>query len=100
MSDHTPGPWAVKGAEGELLTVAMQHDKAWMHFCPSVSSFGYNATDEMRANAKLMALAPEMLAALEAAEHLYLHGILHTPAEQVERVQAMRRAVLAKATGA
>jgi hypothetical protein len=42
----------------------MSHEKAWMHFNPSVSSFGYDATDEMRANACLIATTPDLLSAL------------------------------------
>lgn len=35
--------------------------------------------------------------ALQAAETLYLNGILNTPNEEIDRVHALRRAVLAKA---
>lgn len=52
----TEGPWELEG-EDDLLSVAAYHGKAWMHFSPSVSSFGYDAVPEMRANAAFIAHA-------------------------------------------
>ncbi|MDH4743138.1 hypothetical protein OMP43_03795 [Sphingomonas sp. CBMAI 2297] len=85
--EHTPGPWSTANDDGGngLLSVTMGHDKAWMHFNPSVSSFGYDPTEEMRANARLIAAAPELLEALENAE------VLCTACVARDRTETKRR---------
>lgn len=45
-------------------------------------------------------LGRQMLVALEGAEHLYQHGILATPNEEIDRVHTMRRQVIAQAKAA
>ncbi len=40
--------------------------------------------------------AAEMREALEAAEQLYMTGLLNTPADEVERVHTLRRAALSQ----
>lgn len=67
MSAHTPGPWTLNGeymtrhvyARGEKISgVVAVINLAWP---------GKEQQDEQRANAHLIASAPELLAALEAA---------------------------------
>ena len=87
MSNHTDGPWAVEDAlvdEGMALCV-MALDK------PEVIAFMSNGQDDIttHANAKLIAAAPDMLAALENITNNY------------DEVDAWRLvyAVIAKAKG-
>lgn len=79
----TPGEWLLEGGDG-LLSVAMSHEKAWMHFNPSVSSFGYDPTAEMRANAHQIAASGKLY---DALEHI-LSGALSLPrfAEEEARI--------------
>jgi len=59
MSKHTPGPWRVGGSTGCLHQIGIE---------PSIGC-AYGATDSLH-NARLMAAAPELLAALERASEL------------------------------
>ena len=58
-----------------------------------------HSTDEVMANAHLIAAAPDMYEALAAAEELHLTGIIAASNELIERVTISRRAALAKARG-
>lgn len=89
---HTPGPWEID-RDGGIPAVYMSHAKAWITFSPSVSGFGYDATDELEANARLMAAAPDLLAlALAIREAADLAGItMNGP------LATMARAAIAKA---
>lgn len=86
MSAHTPGPWQVEARRGETL------------ICRSDSAVlaRLAAAKEWRANARLIAAAPELLEALEdCAERLAIH-MRHT-----EDLMAHMRAhkAIAKARG-
>ena len=66
MSKHTPGPWKFSGTAGleTVRTEESRHFVAW----PTVTRDGQRMpSDEVEANARLIAAAPEMLAALEVA---------------------------------
>jgi hypothetical protein len=60
MSDHTPGPWKTEAGELDVYIVASEGDKettlAKVDMWPSPSQF--------KANARIMAAAPQMLEAL------------------------------------
>ncbi len=53
---HTPGPWKVGGKTGYLNQLAIE---------PSIGCV-YGAGEEVQANARLIAVAPDLLEALEA----------------------------------
>ena len=58
MSKHTPGPWAVeRDAEGRLHVVEGDF--------LDIAEVGYLSGPDPKANARLIAAAPELLAALE-----------------------------------
>jgi hypothetical protein len=90
VNAHTPGPWTAEGenncwvdgcnAEGQTALVAKV-------------SFGSPATQEQRANARLIAAAPELLEALK--EMLLQHGV-----RGGNGPSAKARAAIKKATGA
>lgn len=63
MSDFTPGPWAVFRATGgtDILGVGDAAGGSIAHL--------WRDGDEREANARLIATAPEMLEALEAAKN-------------------------------
>jgi hypothetical protein len=62
---HTPGPWRIESVGDETLEI-------WAHPRIAVGQLygqnGPNESDIVRANAHLIAAAPDMLAALKAAQ--------------------------------
>lgn len=93
MSNHTPGPWRIGGA----AIFGPKTD------APSpatiVSILGRAAGDvaAMRANARLIAAAPDMLAALQSLVWA-VSGIEYVETEYAEQV-AQAHAAIAKALG-
>ena len=82
MSDtqHTPGPWRV-------------NDTIYRHSFHIVDQEGAFVADTDRCNARLIAAAPELLAALQAVADYWAGG--DVPAD----IDAAMRAAIAKATG-
>lgn len=72
MGGHTPGPWVVSGLygapEGNFLIWTKAEDHAVAHIFP-ITHGGKDAESERLANARLIAAAPELLAALENARN-------------------------------
>ena len=65
-TNHTPGPWHIGGHNGGDLIMATGDDEG-------VLATVYGTTqNEYAANARLIAAAPELLAALEMA-----HGVIY-----------------------
>ncbi|MTJ81767.1 MAG: hypothetical protein F8N37_12215 [Telmatospirillum sp.] len=108
---HTPGPWCITGEDeyasgcpfveissGEDGT-SLFHVTAW-----AVADVDRGITDEDRANARLIAAAPEMLAALELAlEYWALEYWAHRQQRYKNRLPVWvqtARAAIAKAKGA
>ena len=106
MTKHTPGPWRVIEHSTGMLCVVGDNDK-------SLCSVGYNRTEgrDDIANARLIAAAPEMLAALQFAEPYIDEWIdMFDPSDEADQdVRKARdecrrgleqlRAAIAKATG-
>ena len=79
MAKHTPGPWAVEHREGDMPYIVADQGKAWDN--PVICNLYEDVTPEdsvtigpwleahpnANANARLIAAAPKLLAALEAA---------------------------------
>lgn len=93
VCNHTPGPWEhttgfVRARHGAICK--MSHD----------SPIGYVATPgstEDEANATLIAAAPELLDAVQAAAD-YFHDFVESDHDEVYLAKIMRMAIL-KATG-
>ena len=83
-AQHTPGPWVVKVTAGE--TFIRSSDGA------NVSRVG--AATNMRANARLIAAAPDLLAALKA---VCSHGTREP--QQISSDWDAARAAIARAEG-
>ena len=66
MSGHTPGPWMAK--DSRLYNFAFDVDDANGSPVAEVCSKHGGQDDEARANARLIAAAPDMLEALRAAK--------------------------------
>ena len=88
---HTPGPWdvATKAGDGGLV---VRSSKSMHELCQIHSSYKYK--DAHKANARLIAAAPEILEALEDCER---NMIISTQADmaRLDRI----RAAIAKAKG-
>ena len=62
---HTPGPWDVDDDTMEIFSITPGHSTGWIAKGLGNDDNGRPLTpDEMAANARLIAAAPEMLAAL------------------------------------
>lgn len=87
MAEHTPGPWVLHESETRFVR---ESNLTLIADCMS----GNRHTDEERANAHLIAAAPELLAALELVlkanddfEEAYMFGI-----SGEEKLKMMERA--------
>lgn len=88
MTNHTPGPWA---ANPDGLIHA---GKNRLHIAQAATiGMGHAAA----ANARLIAAAPDLLAALQALEWA-VDGVAYIQEEYAEQVEKARAAI-AKATG-
>lgn len=98
---HTPGPWAfVAGVDGDLWVEGP--DPAANVICDIVGREGEGTGAEDEANARLIAAAPELLAACQAA--LSVGEALDRPDENQriylgKRVVEQLRAAITGATG-
>jgi hypothetical protein len=60
MSGHTPGPWVSLGSRGDVKSVCKGFAETMV-----AKAAGRETTAERAANARLIAAAPDLLAALE-----------------------------------
>jgi len=102
MTTHTPGPWRLvtRSNQHGLAALAVAIDKpgcapSWLPGKGFGLASTLTAQDE--ANARLIAAAPDMLAALKLCE-AFCKGHQETPEKVVRYQQA--RAAIAKAEGA
>ena len=102
MSEHTPGPWeASEGVPSDIWHVDMPDRQ----FSITVSRGGDDwdmTVEEVQANARLIAAAPDMLAALEAlvkwgerpvsnhpaAKHYCDSGVWNAAIDAIEKAKA------------
>lgn len=109
MSKHTPGPWTVEdrnmdalGYYDALLVVAPQADHR--HALVAYVIDSKDADEQDKANACLMATAPDLLAALinltKRAELVGIIPWMESPLRDEDRLLlAQARAVIARAKG-
>jgi hypothetical protein len=103
VSAHTPGPWFVSekgfsrsGLWSAPTVYAADDDLRYIAVCACADELNFHSATDNLANARLIAAAPELLAALrECADRLSVH-IAHS-----EDLCAHMKAVeaIAKATG-
>lgn len=98
---HTPGPWSIRELTGED-----HRGMGWIQDAHGVDVTCYGAqerwTEENRANAKLIAAAPELLLGAQRAYNYMLNtqrelGIADNSEQEFETVKLLRAAI-AKAT--
>lgn len=97
MNKHTPGPWIAVGGYVENP----DDSKADICSCEP-ADFGqrglHRTVEEICANARLIAAAPELLEALKLA-YLYINGGPGYTTENFTAAHSAARAAIAKATG-
>jgi len=95
MTKHTPGPWTMHPRFDDGAEVRAIAPVAWCGVATTVGSSGSQSIDaaEARANARLIAAAPDLLAALE---RLFRWG--SWPSEEHKQDMESARAAIAKAT--
>jgi hypothetical protein len=95
MSEHTPGPW--RASMGDLLRVMHGSDCiCGVHRIGSRA--GGRRSEESEANARLIAAAPDLLAALQAVIAAPITGD-HESIQRRDAAFTAARAAIAKATG-
>lgn len=109
MTEHTPGPWTRDENDGR----SKLDQAAWVRG-PSgyfiASAFDFNRTDrdaEVEANARLIAAAPDLLAALVAYQHwtdldadaAENRDLIDAATEAGDEFERLRDAALAKVKG-
>lgn len=110
MSGHTPGPWAVARNHTDPAHRNSIIDIEGGEFVNGLSIaiiFGCDRHPEKFANARLIAAAPELVAALRCAEALLDQPVLHTDSDNasgilrgdIRAALVAIRTALAKATG-
>lgn len=94
-STHTPGPWHVGGKDNQIV-----YDAKGMPVASATTYFSFD-DDTMRANADLIASAPELLDVIEAFMKVCSSRWRALPLDSYEK-QTLSRAftVIAQATGA
>ena len=102
-TQHTPGPWAVGCPDGKThyIMVGGHTEIANLPHCRAESSYAIEDGFERRANADLIAAAPDLLAALEDSEFLLRKAAqVSGPIQDSFRRSAEdARAAIAKARG-
>ena len=94
MSAHTPGPWEYSEENGEPCVMAGDYYVATAHAGMPGVDFGVG---ESKANARLIAAAPELKDAVQAAIDEFAIGSFN--ASRRQRVVEFLRAAIAKAEG-
>jgi len=95
MSAHTPGPWAVDGTlhSGDLDVISAE---GRITMIDDSRATGWNEPT-IKANARLIAAAPDLLAALQIVAGIWSHD--QTANIDPESPLAKVRAAIKKATG-
>jgi len=100
MSKHTPGPWKFTGGYAPAVKTQTGH-----HICGGIlgipDQIGGYSLAECSANARLIAAAPDLLAALKDWQELRDSegDDGRDVVEWIERVERQMRAAIAKAEG-
>ena len=107
MSKHTPGPWSVRRWSWPTEVTGSIHqvisaDRFPTAFVPAWDEPNpgeVEASEEAKANARLIAAAPELLEALERIANGPWPDWINCPEAQCRFDEQIARAAIAKATG-
>ena len=109
MSAHTPGPWVLIESQRNQGYGGYDRVEPFRSLELLVCGAGGEAVVTRRglakptkatgkANARLIAAAPDLLEALLAAEDKAQRGLFNMTDDEIQRVHDLRRAAIAKAT--
>ena len=73
QNKHTPAPWIVRKDNNEKFTIIHQDEENKSHVAVLDNAPLCEEHGESEANARLIAAAPELLAALEALQDAFIH---------------------------
>jgi len=107
---HTPGPWKFRkhlgGEEGEVIAQDVRFDTDFLYIA---EIFGHYQDDECAANGRLIAAAPDLLAACEADQAFWQHYLncprctgtffCHEAANLMIEARKLRVVAIARAKG-
>ena len=100
MSKHTLGPWEVRKSEPWVIAKAYGNMKSVVHL-----NLPIEQSEEQRANARLIAAAPDLLEVLKAFsdyvrdEQMATDGAVTYPTTAINHWAFLARAAIVKATG-
>lgn len=105
VASHTPGPWWIERRVGDALQVNAEHRGKGSSYC--VASVNHWEGPADLANARLIAAAPDLLAALKDLADWLAYGLNKADGAEptaedhvaCERVAAQARAAVDKAEG-
>ena len=95
MAQHTPGPWMIGDeSRGDDPRMVYCDDATGQRVADCTGKYLFHSQEMMRANARLIAAAPDMLAALKQAELLIGNGRTVSPGSHEHRLilAAIRKA--------
>lgn len=98
IAQHTPGPWRIfQNRDGEETQLGVYDSEGYK--LASIEAWKASAKEEGKANAALIASAPELLAALKAWEKWAQHYRSSSVAMPIGPVSTAAQAAIAKAEG-
>lgn len=97
---HTPGPWQLRTVDHSLGTIETADEKFVIANTCQLRGNDYQSNHaERRANARLIAAAPDLLEALQVLASHWPHYAAHMDMKRIDfDAIAMARAAIAKAT--
>ena len=102
MSGHTPGRWRLDGEEfnsfGNLIRIYVAHEDGG-RICECFANCLVKTDEALRANARLIAAAPELLEALRELQRLAGGPVGGVTQEMKRAAMDAARAAIAKAVG-
>lgn len=100
MNKHTPGPWALDVPSGVVFAGG---SSLWVggrrSGTPVAVACALSSDDEVAANTRLIAAAPDMLAALQARAEIRRKGMMYCSPGELREALDLERDAIAKATG-
>jgi hypothetical protein len=100
MSKHTPGPWTIREPGYIEAKTRKGHSVYLVGYAYNLEIARACERGEVEANARLIAAAPELLAACEAAKPLLAMWARHAGSPSAGEALGKITAAIAKATGA
>lgn len=101
MSKHSSGPWEVRSEYGTLCIRPANEKQAGytIGYAPIAKVVGDKRIGQQLENARLIAAAPDLLAALQDVDALWMHNSIAHGDGKISPLHEKVIAAIAKATG-